>query len=172
MYRKIRCDVRQWKILGTFRGTKHSLCFKYSTRCLHNFISPQNVRYAPQEYQSRLGCDSVMLHWIAVLVSLWLVWYTWYTEVDCKLTTSVYCVFVRVFIHFFFNIIPSFLLYLALLLIQEKICESGSAGSRKAFTGERGSVWVGGGKYIYIHFHWNMSLVSHIHLEPRKEQVQ
>jgi len=25
MYRKIRCDVRQWKILETFRGTKHSL---------------------------------------------------------------------------------------------------------------------------------------------------
>jgi len=25
MYRKIRCDVRQWKILGTFRETKHSL---------------------------------------------------------------------------------------------------------------------------------------------------
>ena len=24
MYRKIRCDVRQWKILETFRGTKHS----------------------------------------------------------------------------------------------------------------------------------------------------
>ena len=24
MYRKIRCDVRQWKILETFRETKHS----------------------------------------------------------------------------------------------------------------------------------------------------
>ena len=24
MYRKIRCDVRQWKILRTFRGTKHN----------------------------------------------------------------------------------------------------------------------------------------------------
>ena len=25
MYRKIRCDVRQWKILEIFRETKHSL---------------------------------------------------------------------------------------------------------------------------------------------------
>ena len=25
MYRKIRCDVRQWKILETFHETKHSL---------------------------------------------------------------------------------------------------------------------------------------------------
>ena len=25
MYRKIRCDVRQWNILETFRETKHSL---------------------------------------------------------------------------------------------------------------------------------------------------